>query len=159
MDTQPNENTPLIQNQHGCCARASRCLKASSVYFFTDWPWEIAQYLSMPDTIPKDSKPSKDAAEEQAEEEFCCSIEWLLLWSAIILFRLSFIVIAVITQLMTCFHRDRISTNFTVVQIHNISMKKLNCDERSEVICGLLIPDMVIVLLAFWVYFGLKVGS
>ena len=153
MATRPNENTPLIQNQLGCCARASRWLKTSSVYFFTDWPLEIAKYISMPDTIPKDS--SNDTAEEESR----CSIAWLLIWPAVVIIRLSFIVTAVVSQLMTCFRRDRISTNFTVVEFHNISMKKLNCDEESEVICGLLIPDMVIVLLAFWVYFGLKFGG
>ena len=153
---EPSENTPLIQNQNGCCARASSCLKTSLVYLFTDWPWEIAQYAVMPNTIPKDSKTPKGEAEEG---DFRCSIEWLLLWPAIILFRLSFIIIAVVTQLMTCFRRDRISTNFTMVLIHNTSLKKLTCNEKSEVISSLLIPDMVIVLLAFWVYFGLKFGS
>ena len=150
---EPDESTPLIPNQDGCCARASSCLKTSLVYLFTDWPWKIAQYVVMPNTIPKDSKTPKG----EAEEDFRCSIEWLLLWPAVILFRLSFIIIAVVTQLMTCFRRDSISTNFTMVQ--NTSLKKLTCNEKSEVICSLLIPDMVIVLLAFWVYFGLKFGS
>ena len=154
MATQPNETTPLMNNQHGCCARAGcRWLKTSLVYFFTDWPLEIAKYISIPDTIPKDS------SDDTAEEEFRCSCKWLFVWPFVVTLRLSFIFLAVVTQLMTCFRRDKISTNFTVVEFHNIPMKRLSCDKKSEVIGGLLIPGMVIVLLAFWVYFGLKFGG
>lgn len=168
MATRPNETTPLTgmqnhpreqprdehEDQHSCCAGTScRCLKTSSVYFFTDWPLEIARYISIPDTIPQDS------SNDTAEEEFRCSFQWLIIWPVVVIFRLSFIVTAVVSQLMTCFRRDQISRNFTVVEIHNISMKKLNCDEKCDVISGILIPDMVIVLLAFWVYFGLKFGG
>ena len=73
--------------------------------------------------------------------------------------RLSFISIALFAQLMTCFRRDWITTNFTSVSFHNTSKDKLLCNDEVEVITGLLIPDIVVVLLAFWLYFCLKFGS
>ena len=37
-------------------------------------------------------------------------------------------------------------------------MKLLECNDKLEIICGLLIPDAVIILVAIWVYLGLKFG-
>ena len=41
----------------------------------------------------------------------------------------------------------------------NSTTQLLRCTEKDEVICALLIPDLVIFLLAFWVYFALKFAN
>ena len=43
--------------------------------------------------------------------------------------------------------------------MRNTTTQLLDCSTKSEIIGGLIIPDIVILLLAFWVYFGLKFGS
>ena len=133
-------------------------LKTNLSYFFTDLPKETINYINMPDTIPQEAilKPQK------CPRTNSCSLASLTkavaLFILVIIFRLTFIIGAIFTQLMTCFRRDWINTNFTK-SLTNNNKKMLSCDDKVEVICGLLIPDIVIVLLAFWVYFGLRYGS
>ena len=158
QDLDQHDHDP-IQHQHGCCTRccdrdSCRFLKTSLVWFFTDWPWDIAKYISLPDTIPKDS--SNDIARE---EESKCSFKCLFIYSAVVIFRVSLILMAAIAQLMTCFRRDRIIANLTVIQVHHKNVSNLRCNETSEVIGGFIVSDTVIVLLAIWVYFGLKYGN
>ena len=81
----------------------------------------------------------------------------LIVCSIIVFFRLLFVAIGLFVQFITCFRRDRISTDLTLIP--NTTTKRLTCDEKGDIICGLLIPDMVIFLLAIWVYFGLKFGN
>ena len=125
-------------------------------YIFTDLPWETLKYINMPDKIPQESIPKP----QKHPHTYSCSLvsfaKAVGLFIFVIIFRLSFIIGAIFTQLMTCFRRDWISTNFTTDLNYT---KTLSCDDKVEVICGLLIPDTVIVFLAFWVYFGLKYGS
>ena len=66
------------------------------------------------------------------------------------------VVVGFIFQLLTCFRRDRISTNLTNTTKNE---RQLSCNDRSEIICGLFIPNVVVVLLACWVYLGLKFGN
>ena len=72
--------------------------------------------------------------------------------------RLSVITSGLVVQLMTCFRRDRISRDLTPMG-PNTTTQLLRCTEKDEVICALLIPDLVIFLLAFWVYFALKFSN
>ena len=76
-------------------------------------------------------------------------------WITITFLRFILILSGMVLQLMTCFRRDRISTD--LVQIDNIT-KQLNCNKKNEIIGGLLLPDLVIFLLACWVYFVFKFG-
>ena len=76
-----------------------------------------------------------------------------------LLFRLSLIAAGAVFQIITCFRRDRISTDFTPIPNTTNTTMMLSCNERSEIICGLLIPNTVILLLACWVYLGLKLGN
>ena len=77
-------------------------------------------------------------------------------WIAITFLRFILILSGMVLQLMTCFRRDRISTD--LVQIANTTTKQLNCNKKNEIIGGLLLPDLVIFLLACWVYFVFKFG-
>ena len=132
-------------------------LKTLLVCLFTDWPWETVKYISMPDTIPEGDMPSSQKPYCKCRSSACLAVK-IFLWCISILFRLSLIVSALFAQFVTCFRRDRISTNATVVTFNNASKIRLSCDEKAEIILSLLIPDILIVLLAVWVYFGLKFG-
>ena len=171
--------------EYGCCARFLTIL----VYLLTDWPWETVKYISMPcnntssaraSTITDQTinstitdKTSKTETNTTAETEkrrgkkdkpkpqSCnCSKECftkLMVCSIIVFFRLLIVATGLFVQFITCFRRDRISTHLTLIP--NTTTKRLTCDEKGDIICGLLIPDMVIFLLAIWVYFGLKFGN
>ena len=173
---QPDERTFLLENQRGSFAiaiiryicdfarLACGCLKMSLVklkillvYFFTDWPWETVKYMCMPDTIPEGAFPEPPQEPDNCRSAHVCLLLSRFLWT---LFRIAIIVYALVAQLMTCFRRDRISTNTTAVIINDTSnMTKLNCDDQTEIVVSILIPDIVIVLLAVWVYFGLEFGK
>ena len=62
---------------------------------------------------------------------------------------------AIVLQWITCFSRDRV--NADLEQINNT--KKLNCKEMNGIFGSFLLPGLVILLLAFWVYVVLKLGS
>ena len=94
----------------------------------------------------------------QDEQPCCCSLFCAcILWLMIAISRLIFITAGTSVQLMTCFRRDSVNTYLIPID-GNSSMKLLKCDDKREIICGLLIPDSIIILVAFWVYFGLKFG-
>ena len=170
------------------CTKIFRCLKMFSVWIFTDWPWETAkciintiegtredaEVLQQPQAaIPlcnlrkqsEEAGQQGDAAElpdacpvinSNSDERTCCYTALCnTLWFVLIFSRLLFIIAGTAAQLMTCFRRDMINT-----PIANTSTTKLlKCDDKREVISGLLIPDGVVILVAIWVYFGLKCGD
>ena len=161
MMQEPNERTRLVPGQRSCCFLV--WLKPLFAWFFTDWPWQTMKYISMPETIPQKAfekqkrHPNTDSA---SGVSFTFLItEAVIMVIFVLLFRLSFILCALVAQLMTCFRRDWINTNFTTVSIHNAPEEKLSCNDKVEVVTGLFIPDIVIILLAFWVYYGLKFGG
>lgn len=129
----------------------TRCLEVL-MCTFTDWPWE---------TVSKTIRYIMNEEEEEEEEEehdvganrACLTHNY---WIVITPLRLVFILSGMIFQLMTCFRRDRISTD--LVQIDNSTTKRLSCDNTNEILGGLILPDLVVFLLACWVYFGLKFG-
>ena len=45
------------EKQSGCCAR----FLTSQVYFFTDWPWETVEYISVPKAAAAAEKKSRQA--------------------------------------------------------------------------------------------------
>ena len=75
-------------------------------YIFTDLPWETINYINMPDKIPQETilKPQKHPC------TYSCSLVSLTkavgLFILVLTLRLSFILGAIFTQLMTCFRRD-----------------------------------------------------
>ena len=83
-----------------------------------------------------------------------CSVKCVVCNSVIILLRLFFILAGISLQLITCFRRDLITTN--LIQIPDTDKKQLSCDNKNQIICALMIPDIVIFLLAVWVYAGLR---
>ena len=167
---QSTENDPRSggNKQCGYCFAYFRTI---FVYIFTDWPWETVKYINMPcdrptsarlslkpDTIQRENADEPNPANTEANTEKGCS--WsLILWSVIMMFRLSVITTGLAVQLMTCFRRDRISRDMTPIRGPNSTAQLLRCTEKDEVICALLIPDLVIFLLAFWVYFALKFAN
>ena len=122
----------------------------------------------MPETIPRPAekafekpkrRPSTDSASGGSIKLTYLINKEVMKMIFVILLRLSFIMSGLVAQLMTCFRRDWINTNFTTVSIHNASEEKLSCNNKTEVVTGLFIPDVVIILLAFWVFYGLKFGG
>ena len=125
------------------------------------------KYISNPDTVPtesiQDQKKARKAADRR-DNTNCCLLAYKTTTAAIILilvmlFQLSIVIVGLSAQLMTCFRRDWISTNLSTVLFHETHKEILRCDDKVEVITGLVIPTIVIVLWAFWLYFGLRVGS
>ena len=134
--------------ESGCCTRFRTLL----VYFLTDWPWETAEHISVPKTAAEKEKSRKADRSSSTKVLIACSV--------LILLRLSLVTTGIVAQFMTCFRRDRISTDLTLIpNTTTNSTKLLDCRKKSEIIGGLIIPDIVIFFLAFWVYFGLKFGS
>ena len=149
------------------------------VWFFTDWPCETVKLISMPyyrptpnltpNTIQEErQEPNHDKPEsEQPNIPRCyrCLTKRLcrlIGWSFLIIVRLLLAFTGIFFQFITCFRRDRISTDLTPITpstTTNETIKLLNCTERDEIICALLIPDIVIVLLALWVYIGLRFAN
>ena len=183
MTDNPTEKTPLVNVCNSkwsfgdCCKRTKIwwCWKVFWVWIFTDWPCktvkciintiegtrEDAEVLQQPQAARQQSEEAGqqgDAELPQDERTCChtalCSTLWPALWFVINLLRLLFIIAGTAVQLMTCFRRDMINTDLT--PIANTSTKLLKCDDKREIICGLLIPDSVIILVAIWVYFGLN---
>ena len=117
----------------------------------------------MPETIPQkvfEKQKRGHSTDSASRASFAYLVtEAIIMVIFVVLFRLSFILCALVAQLMTCFRRDWINTNFTTVLIHNAPEEKLSCNDKVEVVTGLFIPDIVIILLAFWVYYGLKFGG
>lgn len=145
---EPSEDgdTAADEPESGCFAR----FRTLQVYFFTDWPWETAEHISVPKAAAKKEKSRKADRSSSTKVLIACSV--------IILLRLSLVTSGIVVQFMTCFRRDRITTDLT--PIPNTTTKLiLDCSKKSEIIGGLIIPDIVILFLAFWVYFGLKFGS
>ena len=128
----------------------SKCLMFGlevSMCVFTDWPWETVSK-----TIYYIMNKGNDAG-THPKLPGCLTQNY---WIVITPLRLIFILSGMVFQLMTCFRRDRISTD--LVQIANTTTKQLSCDKKNEILGGLLLPDLVIFLLACWVYFVLKFG-
>ena len=140
---------------------------AAFLYFITDWPYQIVSDISKQKQpqgsgcccsstarLLTDTESEEDGANDETQVTLRQWILFLLgslFWSLLVL-------VGFIFQLMTCFRRDRINTNLTPIQNSNHT-KELSCNDRSEVVCGLLIPNTVVVLLAVWVYFTLKLGD
>ena len=167
----PTESDPQpgITERYGCFSY----LRTFLMYIFTDWPWETVKNISMPCNKPAPNPNSSTIQEERKNDEAAmqgqstnkekrsCSTDKLILWFFIVLLRLLFLMTGLVAQVMTCFRRDWISTDLTTIEstTMNTTTQILKCSERDEVISGLLIPDMVIFLLAFWVYFALKFAN
>ena len=155
----PETDCLLTTQRSGCFRRLKikERFKTFFPWFFTDLPWQTMEYISNPDTIPAESDQSiKDQKKKRKEKERArrdnratsyCSLAYITTTAAITLilvmiFQLSLIMIGLVAQLMTCFRRDWISTNLTTVLIHKTSKEKLRCDDKVEVITGLLIPSI-----------------
>ena len=174
-----NGHQPGGNERYGCFAY----FRTFFLYIFTDWPWETIKCISMPDNRPATTLAATSSASAQslkpddtiqtkrrtndntgepktASTEKSCSFltDKLILWLVIMTLRVSVITIGLAVQLMICFRRDRISTDLTPMG-PNSTRQLLRCTEKDEVICALLIPDLVIFLLAFWVYFALKFAN
>ena len=91
---------------------------------------------------------------DEADKPLVCILFMLYQLLGILL-----VVVGFIFQLLTCFRRDRISTNLMPILNTTKNERQLSCNDRSEIICGVIIPNAVIVLLACWVYLGLKFGN
>ena len=177
----PTESTPLVCKPKwsfdDCCkpTKILRCLKTFSMYLFTDWQCETVKCIINTIEVTREEELQQQQAARQrpvarqqgdAERQLrderprrctTSSTLWLMLALVIAFARLLFITVGASVQLMTCFRRDTINTD--LIPIANSSMKLLKCDDKREIICGLLIPDGVIILVAIWVYFGLKFGG
>ena len=101
---------------------------------------------------PGEQEGSEDQDEPEDERMGCCG--WNILCFVIMLLRVFFIMGGTFVQLMTCFRRDWISIRVA----NDTSEKLLRCDDESEIFSSLLIPDAVVVLVAIWVYIGLRFG-
>ena len=181
-DTESDEED-TNDREYGCCTHFLTVM----MYLLTDWPWKTVKYINMPynntsgaetgargstitDNTSKTVTPTtaeiqvtkkKRSKKDKRELQSCkCSKECfteLTVCYIIVFFRLLFVATGLFVQFITCFRRDRISTDLKLIP--NTNTKRLTCDEKGDIICGLLIPDMVIFLLAIWVYFGLKFGN
>ena len=86
-----------------------------------------------------------------------CSATCFLKWLVITSLRLFFILAGMSLQLITCFRRDLVSSDLLPIP-NTTNTKRLSCDKKDEVVLVLLIPDCLILLVAIWVYVGLKFG-
>ena len=166
---------PGGNERHGCFVRY---VVTFFVWFFTDWPCETVKLISTPYNRPTPNRPTPNTIQEERREPnhddkpeseqpnipkcYRCSTKRLcrlIGWSLLTTVRLLLVLTGIVFQFITCFRRDRISTDLTPITpstTTNETTKLLSCTERDEIICALLIPDIVIFLLALWVYFGLK---
>ena len=159
------------------------CLCAVLMYVFTNWPWETIVKI-MEILIPHPPGPNRedehplisnnDKADDESDSDEAVDLErsqssvpkkcdrrYCFKWPGFAFLRLMYILIfiagAIVLQWITCFSRDRI--NADLQQIDN-NTKKLNCKEMNGGIFGsLLLPGLIILLLACWVYVVLKLGS
>ena len=146
--------------------RSCKCCKSFTPYlafFFTNWPWETMKYVSTPNNIPP---PITQANADESQVK--SPVYSLQLFISIIITATQLLLIAgaVFVQYVTCFRRDWIATNHTIhtaykYHHHKLTQKNITvvtCDDIVGLIHGFLIPDMIIVLLAVWMYVGLKWG-
>ena len=174
---QPTKSDLQPDERHGCFVRY---VLTFFVWFFTDWPCETVKLISMPYNRPTPNLTPNTIQEERREPNhddkpeseqpnipkcYRCSTKCLCRlvgWSLLTIVRLLLVLTGIVFQFITCFRRDRISTDLTPITpstTTNETIKLLNCTERDEIICALLIPDIVIVLLALWVYIGLRFAN
>ena len=128
------------------------------MYTFTDWPWRTVSKTIECITNPTTNDTELENDEDHDERDTCrpqrCLRKYIK-WIMITFLRFILILGGMVLQLMTCFRRDRISTD--LVQIDN-STRQLSCNKKNEILGGLLLPDLVIFILACWVYLVLKFG-
>ena len=166
-----------------CCKpnKIRRCLKRFSVCLFTDWPCETVKCIinttevtREADEVPlqqqqaarqrpvarqQQTEGQQGDAERQLQDETerprCCTTSNTL-WLMLAVLRVLFIIAGTSVQLVMCFRRDSINTDFKYIANSSDHEKVLKCNDKLEIICGLLIPDGVVVLVAIWVHLGLK---
>ena len=168
--------TMYRSRKKGKCVIPVSCSQVSlmrvSMYIFTEWPWEtvsetIKHITNRPadveqersvDNVESAVQLAMQANVEQAQQAVgqpqrrsaTCFLKWLV----ITLLRFSFILAGMSLQLMTCFRRDLISNDLE--QIPGNNTKLLICDNEDQISCVLIVRDIQILLLAFWIYVVLK---
>ena len=128
------------------------------MYIFTEWPWEtVSEIMKHITNRSADVEQAHQAVEQyHGEQPQRFSATCLLKWLVVTLLRLSFILAGMSLQLMTCFRRDLISNDLE--QIPGTNTKRLSCDNKRQIVCGLIFPNIAMFLLALWVYVVLKFG-
>lgn len=158
------EKSPLLTrgvNEQTHCAGALRQrihFRSLLIWIFTDWPWETTKYINQIIVSKFEVKPP--AAETD------CSLKCLMKLFLLIALRLLLIIVAIISQLITCFRRD--SPNLTKKLIHDENFNDtsapewliMSCNKGHQIFSGIVIPaDVIIFLLAVWIYCGSRLGS
>ena len=95
---------------------------------FTDWPWEIATYIS------GDSESNANGPQS------CLSC---LQWSCVFI-RFAFVILGLIAQTLSCFRRDRLDQS--IIQENNAT-REVKCNETSQVFSYFIVPDIMIFLI------------
>lgn len=158
--SQPRSQSCSADDQDRSSCRSQINLMQLSLFIFTDWPLKTVSKTVKAIAHMEDQELEKNPAALREGGTECSTIckctpdckdilciSWLII-------RFLGLVIAITFQLLICFRRDRVSID--LVEIDNTSIKRLSCDKTNEVVCGILIPDIVAFLLAVWVYIGLK---
>jgi len=133
-------------------APARPLLPSVSVWVFTYWPWETAKYIANPAEKP----PENDTTQNCMNNCCCCLLPFT---------QLLLIVGVTSAQLMTCFRRDNpIIAKSETIYNENTSTNELittiNCaDEIHQITRGIFMSSAFLVLFAFWIYFGSRLGN
>ena len=125
------------------------------MFIFTEWPCETVSETIRAAEHPKQADEEQARIQDEGPPQPCsakCVVRNLVITSL----RLFFILAGISLQLVTCFRRDLVSTD--LMQIPDTNTTRLTCDNKNRIICALMIPDIVIFLLAIWLYVGLKFG-
>ena len=112
--------------------KLSKLKRAHALYVavITYWPWKIIGYVT--------------GISE-------CKIEIKILQRVCILVRILLAVIGLVTQAITCLRRDRLGKDFIHTRTENDTNKLVECQESSQLFSAIIIPDVIFLLLLFWV--------
>ena len=107
-------------------------IHAVYVAVITDWPWEIGKYVA---SIGKWETP-----------KWAKYLRWIYIFIRILL-----AFVGLIAQAIICFRRDRLDNDFTNTRTDNDSNRLVECHEPSQLFSAIIIPDVIFLLLIFWV--------
>ena len=112
---------------------------ARYVAVITDWPWEIATYVT-----GTTSDTSSDISNKSTKYLSC--IQWFY-----ISLRFLIAFLGLIAQAISCFRRDRLDKNYIQIKAGNDSNQFVECHESSQLFTAIIIPDLIFLFLLIMV--------
>lgn len=128
--------------------RRISCL-AFYIGVITDWPWEVAAYISGCAYNQQSQRAEVDRIEPRCCSK-CCRFSctrYLYIW-------IRFAVIVIIglpARTIVCFGRDRLDNIFLPIEERNGTERYVECHKPSQLLSNIIVPAIVVVLLTLWV--------